>query len=668
VSIVRRLRPTVEAQADATPGPHRSAVLLVHAHPPTGHATGLIGRVAGREREAGSDPRLPGVGAALAGVLPEGWKVFTLEAGRRPRIAPLLDTMVAEGIEELVVVPLQPQFSDQGTGAFLPALYRALRRHGCRLSVAVRTAWYDDAAYVSALARLIAEHAQAKTLRPERTDLRFLAPPAPQTGAHDPWRDQVARTVELVAQRLGWPAARVSVDLEGGSSGDGEDVLVVPLGFAGAETAEADGTVVPPLHAYPPFIAALRHLVLHGTKPLPAAKEGRTPLLATGREADPATEPATFVMIGVSLEGGLRHGRGPAIRHSDPTAFGRVKKSHKSLQSFLAWVRERTPVLEAVVWNTCQRIEFYGWLPESGGAAAHERLIRRIRTELYGSEPDGLAVNVLRDAEARHHLLRTACGLNSDLPGDRDVAAQLQTACRLARCAGTAGSRAIAQVEAAVALAGEIAAGTDWGDFSTGYCAAAIARVFEVDGVMAAGRHHVVIGGSTTSRSVLSALIEQYRVPPRQVTAVYRDHHGQMKQLRAALGNGKRLRVHSYHDERVLRAIADADVVFFGIDQTEPVIEASALLDSRDLAARPLTVVDFNSFGSIDEDSDLDGVRLWTAGQLDQAVAAHVAITTTRTGFARAAEQAETRIERCLVEGTRPDHARGSRSGRPAEV
>jgi glutamyl-tRNA reductase len=185
---------------------------------------------------------------------------------------------------------------------------------------------------------------------------------------------------------------------------------------------------------------------------------------------------------------------------------------------------------------------------------------------------------------------------------------------------------------------------------------------------MADEMRHVVIGGSTTSRSVLSALIEQYRVPPKQVTAVYRDHHGQMKQMRAALGNGKRLRVHSYLDERVLRAIADADVVFFGIDQTEPVIEASALVESRDLAARPLTVVDFNSFGSIDEDADLDGVRLWTAGQLDQAVAAHVAITTTRTGFARAAEQAEARIARHLAERTRPSSTPPTRPVRPAEV
>ncbi len=673
MSILQRLRPQAANPPDfAPPGTHRSAALLVDAHPSRGgRVAAWLGRLAGRRAEPDRSAILPEVGAALTAVLPEGWKVFTLVAGARHGVGSLLGRMIDEGIEELVIVPLQPQYSAHGTGAFMPALYRALRRRGRRLSVSVRAAWYDDAAYISALARLIAEDVQAKGLRPDTTGLRFHA----RGEGHDSWRAQVRRTAELTTQRLGWPAERVQVDFAGGGSGGGGvcgtgrgsggsgDVLEVELGFAAA----ASGATCP-LHTYPPFVAALRHIVLHGAKPLPAAKEGRTPLLGAGADAATQVEPASFVLIGVSLAGGLRHGGGPAIRHSDPTAFGRVRKSHKSLQSFLAWVRERTPVCEAIVWNTCQRIEFYGWLPESDGAAARDRLIRRIRTELFGSEPDGLEVNVLRGDDARHHLLRTACGLNSDLPGDRDVSAQLQTACRLAQCAGTAGSRAIAMVEEAVALAGDVSARTAWGEFSTGYCTAAIARVFEVDGVMADELRHVVIGGSTTSRAVLSALTEQYRVPPRRITAVYRDHHGQMKQLRAALGNGKRLRVHSYLDERVLRAIADADVVFFGIDQTEPVIEASALVDSRDLATRPLTVVDFNSFGSIDEDADLEGVRLWSAGQLDQAVAAHVAITTTRAGFARAAGQAEARIGRHLVEGARPSPAPPTRPARPAEV
>ena len=647
--------------ADPVTG-HRSAVLLMDAGPglrATGPAAWFRRLARGqRSRRAG---HLAEVGAALAGALPDGWTVFTFARHVGPGILSLLARMNADGIEELVVLPLEPHYSRRGTGAIMPALYRALRRRGRHLSVTVRAAWYDDAGYVSALARLIAEHASAHDLRPTGTDLRFTAPDTTRVSAHDPRRRQLQRTVELTAQRLGWPAERVFLDDQGRA---GARSLEVPLGFASGAHREAD-SVCPPLYSYPPFVAALRHIVLHGVRPLSPVREGATPLLAPRREPGLDAEPAAFVMIGVSLAGGRSCQHGPPLRHSDPTAFGRVKKSHKALQAFLDWVRERTPVCEALVWNTCQRTEFYGWLPGSGGIAGRDRLVRRIRAELFGGEPAGLEVNVLTGDDARHHLLRTACGLNSELPGDRDVAAQLETACRLAQCAGTAGARASALVEEAVALAGEVNARTAWGEFSTGYCAAAVARVFEVDEVKADGMRHVVIGGSTTSRAVLATLIERQRVPHRQITAVYRDHHGQMKELRAALGSGKRLRVHSYLDERVLRAIAEADFVYFGIDQTEPVIEASALLDARDLAARPLTVVDFNSFGSIDEDADLDGVRLWTARQLDQAVAAHVAITTTRAGFTRAAAQAEEWIARRRVAGPAPapeDRPRGSRT------
>lgn len=366
-------------------------------------------------------------------------------------------------------------------------------------------------------------------------------------------------------------------------------------------------------------------------------------------KGDPVPEePAALVMIGACLEGGLPLGHGPAIRYSEPERFSRAKKSHKALRAFLDWVRENTKFYEAFVWNTCQRIEFYGWLPAATDAAARERMATRIRHGLYADGAGELEVNVLSEAEARHHLFRTVCGLNSEVPGDRDVAAQLQTAFRLAQCAGTAGPRAAALVEEAQALAEVVTSNTEWSRFSTGYCKAAMARVFEEEDVRPDELRFVVIGGSTTSRSVLSTLTQQHGVPERQLTVVYRDHHGQMKQMRAAVGSGKRLRVHAYSDERVQRAIANADYVVFGLDQPEPVIDASALLPRGEQAAGPLTVVDFNTFGSIANAEALATLSVWTASRLDHAVAAHVAITTSRADFARAVEAAETRIERHL--------------------
>jgi hypothetical protein len=127
-----------------------------------------------------------------------------------------------------------------------------------------------------------------------------------------------------------------------------------------------------------------------------------------------------------------------------------------------------------------------------------------------------------------------------------------------------------------------------------------------------------------------------------------------MKQLRSAVGGGLRLRVHAYHDERVLRAVSDADVVYFGIDQPEAVLDPGVLEGLRDFRARPLTLVDFNSFGSLAAPPP-EGVRIWPARELDDAVAAHAAITATRAGFAAAVREAEAWISRHLAYvGTSP--------------
>jgi len=119
----------------------------------------------------------------------------------------------------------------------------------------------------------------------------------------------------------------------------------------------------------------------------------------------------------------------------------------------------------------------------------------------------------------------------------------------------------------------------------------------------------------------------------------------------------------------VLRAIADADFVFFGIDQTEPVLDAALLRGLRDVAARPLTLVDFNQFGSIAAPDELGGITLWSAKELDEAVAAHAAVTITRSGFAQALAEAEEWICARLpavLDGTSRESSGAARVSHPA--
>jgi ferrochelatase len=623
--------------------------------------------------------------AALAAALPGGWTVYVAMRYGQPSITHVISQIEADGIDDLVVVPMYPQFNRATSGTIIRELHRVLRHSGQHISVALRSTWYDDVGYVKAQARQLADCAASRNLWPDDTHLLFYAHGQPDSGAQGGslYAGQVRRTVRLVADRLGWPLERTSLAFQPrpavvrslrpdiqerlvqlAAAGE-KKVLVCPISSAadGVETLGEVGVacravfesaggelhLCPALNASEPFVAALRNLVLRGPRPMTADRPAPVPLLRLRPELELCDgEPESLLMIGVSFEGGIRSDRGPRLRYSQPEAFGRVRRTRKEVRAFLDWVRGVPDVSEAFVWSTCQRIEFYGWLADPGDLAARTRTVERVRRRLFGAEPEGLEVNTLLGIEAWHHLMRTAAGLNSALPGDTDVVAQLQTACRTAERAGIAGPRAYCLVNGAVALSHDVRAETAWGHFSPSFSLAALTRVHEVDGAHMDECRHVVIGGSATSRSILSALSEHFDVPQSQMTLVYRGHHGQLKLLRGAIGHGKRLRVQSYSQPGVVRAIADADFVYFGVDSQEPVLDAETLSRLRDFARRPLRVIDFNTFGSIAGRPATDGLTLWTAEDLDLAVAAFAEAMRSQERFDPAVDQAEDWIENRL--------------------
>ena len=151
--------------------------------------------------------------------------------------------------------------------------------------------------------------------------------------------------------------------------------------------------------------------------------------------------------------------------------------------------------------------------------------------------------------------------------------------------------------------------------------------------------------GSTTSRSILETLYDEFGVKECDVTLAYRNHcGGQVKQLRRAIRHGRRLRTHSYSERAVLAALAEADVVYFGIDRDEPVLTGEALRELRDFGERPLTIIDFNTSGSTAGVESLPGVTLWDAGQLETEVAAYAANMCATREFPIGVREAETWI------------------------
>jgi glutamyl-tRNA reductase len=621
----------------------------------------------------------------LAETLPEDWQVFWAVRRGKPNIVQIVRQMAASGVRDLVVLPMHPEYSVAATGRIMSELYRALSRT-THFNLSTCTSWHDDAGYVNAQARLIAEYATTQDLTPADTRLAFVAIPwnASTVSERSQYEERVKHTVQLVSARVGWPADRVALVFEREaaptewvrSEGEAENLLVCSLdvlngGVARVVPFESSGGrvyVCPVLASYEPFIAAVKNLILRGPRPVVAGSAPVKPLLAPNLSVGEIEgELESLVVVGASLPGKVRSRRGPYVMHSDSRLFCSVKKSRHELRGFLDWARDQERIAEGFVWNTCQRVEFYGWLTEPDNLAEREYVIAQARQRLFGVRAAELKVNVLFGSDAWHHIMRTACGLNSELPGDTDLVTQLQTSCKVAERTGTAGLRATRLVGSAVKLAGDVRANTGWGRFSAGYCLAALSRICDVDGARLSEKRYVVIGGSATSRSVLATLSESFQVPQRHMTLVYRDHHGQMKLLRSALGPGKRIRVHSYKDSRVLDAIAAADLVLFGIDQAEPVLDLDRLDGLRDFVGRPLQILDFNSFGSMNGERAPDGVAVWSATDLDRAVAAYADAMCDSDAFSQAAAEAEEWIERLLRDPAKVSGAGGQQTPKSAD-
>lgn len=126
-----------------------------------------------------------------------------------PFIDDAVEAIARDGVDELVVLPLYPQFSVSTTGSSTKELYRVLwnGRDGLR---SVRRHyvphWYRNEKYVDAVARRIEEQLP-RFPSPESVHLLFTAHSIPVSYVErgDPYQRQTEETVRLVLERLGRP-------------------------------------------------------------------------------------------------------------------------------------------------------------------------------------------------------------------------------------------------------------------------------------------------------------------------------------------------------------------------------------------------------------------------------------------------------------------------------
>lgn len=185
--IVLRVRPRKSAKAYQAIWTERGSPLMAGSE-------ALADAIAKRLRDAGRDDCVVAVAMRYG----------------RPAVAERLESLRAQGVTRLVVLPLYPQYAAATTASTFDAVSAVLG--GWRYIPELRfiSDYHSDPGYIRALADSVRAFRQAQG-ESELLLLSFHGLPARSRRQGDPYYDQCLRSAELLAAELGLPADRWKV-------------------------------------------------------------------------------------------------------------------------------------------------------------------------------------------------------------------------------------------------------------------------------------------------------------------------------------------------------------------------------------------------------------------------------------------------------------------------
>jgi ferrochelatase len=130
---------------------------------------------------------------------------FDVELGMRygqPSIESALKALHDRGVRKLVVIPLYPQYSGSTNGSTFDAVAEAFSSFRWVPEFHFVDSYYQQAAYISAIANSIEEHWRVNG-KADKLLMSFHGVPQKYIEKGDPYRTQCAQTAKQVAQQLG---------------------------------------------------------------------------------------------------------------------------------------------------------------------------------------------------------------------------------------------------------------------------------------------------------------------------------------------------------------------------------------------------------------------------------------------------------------------------------
>ena len=126
----------------------------------------------------------------------------------KPTIAERLAHLQREGCDRVLLVPLYPQYAAATTATACDQAFRALMQMRWQPTVRVAHPYYENAAYIDAVAGSIRTHLAALDFEPETLIASFHGMPQKYLEQGDPYHCQCQKTSRLLRETLAWPADR----------------------------------------------------------------------------------------------------------------------------------------------------------------------------------------------------------------------------------------------------------------------------------------------------------------------------------------------------------------------------------------------------------------------------------------------------------------------------
>jgi len=131
-----------------------------------------------------------------------------------PSVGERLQELTRQGCRRILYFPLYPHYAGATTATANDQLFRALTALPWQPAVRTVPPYFDDPAYIDALARSVEAGYEAAEARPELLVCSYHGMPKRYLMQGDPYHCQCRKTTRLLRERLGWPDEAITTTFQ----------------------------------------------------------------------------------------------------------------------------------------------------------------------------------------------------------------------------------------------------------------------------------------------------------------------------------------------------------------------------------------------------------------------------------------------------------------------